>query len=54
MDLESWFIDLMENIKKAQADNIGSINYSYSIVLEKTEIDKLVEAYNSTAWIEIY
>lgn len=54
MDLENWFINLMETLKQVKADNVGSSYYNYSILFSKEEIEQLVEAYDKTAWIEIY
>ena len=54
MDLESWFVNLMETLKQVKADNVGSSYYNYSILLGKEEIERLVDLYDKTKWIEIY
>ena len=54
MELEDWFCNLMDSIKQCKADNVGSQNYNFSIVLEKEEIERLVDLYDKTKWIEIY
>lgn len=54
MDLESWFVEIMETLKKVRQDNINSDSYSFSLFFNKEEIEAITDAYEKTDWIEIY
>ena len=54
MNLENWFVNLMETLKQVKSDNAGSSYYNYSILFGKEEIEQLVDLYENTKWIEIY
>lgn len=49
MNLESWVIELLKDIKEA-ADK----NENYDLHMEACYVAEVAEAYNSCEWIEIY
>jgi hypothetical protein len=49
MDLESWVIDLLENIKEAAENDMN-----FDLHLEASYVVEIAEAYDKSKWIEIY
>jgi len=49
MILESWVIELLDDIKEA-----SEAGENYDLHLESPLVDEIADAYRHTAWIEIY
>ena len=49
MDLESWFVQLMDDITKAAYDGT-----TFDIHLENEAVKEIAAAYEQTKFIEIY
>lgn len=49
MTLESWVIELLEDIKEA-----SEAGENYDLHMESQLVDEIADEYNHTAWIEIY
>lgn len=49
MILESWIIELLEDIKEASEKG-----ENYDLHLEKEMVKEIADAYDKSKWIEIY
>lgn len=49
MDLESWIIELLTDIKKASLNN-----ENFDLHLESPMVKEIAEQYDEIKWIEIY
>ena len=49
MILESWIIELLEDIKEASRKD-----ENYDLHLEKEMVKEIADAYDKSKWIEIY
>lgn len=49
MNLESWVVELLNDIKKASLNN-----ENFDLHLESPMVKEIVEAYDKVTWIEIY
>lgn len=50
MNLEGWFLNIINEIINAQKLEAKELN----IILNDYDIDRIVEEYDTTKWIEIY
>lgn len=53
MDLEKWFINLMESLKNVRQNSFDADSYTFSLFFNKEEIEAITDAYEKTKWIEI-
>lgn len=49
MDLETWVLELLQDIQTA-----AKHGENYDLHLEFPAVEEIAEAYDRTAWIEIY